>query len=183
MASKPAARSVYSMKYDRSLVGGSMARISRPAAFMASIALALLARTAASVSRSSMPRTTPTVRPLGDSLASHAYGMSAGTERSSPSGPAMARSTIAQSSTVRQIGPILSSVQPAAITPRRLTRPKVGRSPTTPHRTAGERIEPPVSLPIANPTRPAAVAAPDPADDPLDPSAGFQGLFVRPRNH
>src|SRR5262245_32266662 len=109
--------------------------------------------------------------------------MRSGTARSSPSGPAIAPSTIAQSSTLLHIGPSLSSVQPAAITPWRLTRPNVGRSPMTPQRIDGERIEPPVSLPIANPTRPAAVAAPEPADDPLDPSAGSHGLFVRPPNH
>ena len=52
-----------------------------------------------------------------------------------------------------------------------------------PHRTAGDRIEPPVSVPIANATMPAAVAAADPADEPLDPSDGFHGLFERPPAH
>src|SRR5262245_22200226 len=109
--------------------------------------------------------------------------MSDATARSRLSGPAIARSTMAQSWACRHIGPILSSVVPAAITPLRLTRPNVGRRPTMPQRTEGERIEPPVSLPMAKPTRPAAVAAPDPADDPLDPSAGFHGLLVRPPAH
>ena len=43
-------------------------------------------------------------------------------------------------------------------------------------------IEPRVSVPIAKPTRPAAVAEPGPADDPLEPRSGFHGLFVRPPN-
>ena len=46
---------------------------------------------------------------------------------------------------------------------------------------AGETIEPCVSVPIENPTSPAAVAEPGPADDPLDPSAVFHGFRVRPR--
>src|ERR1700733_1715728 len=50
--------------------------------------------------------------------------------------------------------------------PARLTRPKVGFSPTVPHKAAGIRIDPPVSEPIATGTIRAATAAPDP---PLDP--------------
>src|SRR5262249_33292692 len=99
------------------------------------------------------------------------------------SGPAIAFNTIMQSSACRHIGPILSSVLPAVITPARLTRPKVGRRPTIPHCSAGERIDPPVSVPIAKATKPAAVAAPEPADDPLDPCARFHGLLVRPPAH
>src|SRR5687767_10590394 len=95
----------------------------------------------------------------------------------------MAARTMAQSSADRHIGPTLSSVQPAAMTPCRLTRPNVGRRPTIPHRIEGERMEPPVSVPSANETSPAAGAAADPAEDPLDPSAGFHGLLVRPRYH
>ena len=44
-------------------------------------------------------------------------------------------------------------------------------------------MEPPVSVPIANATRPAEVADAGPADDPLDPRSVFQGLRVRARNH
>src|SRR5271155_4208746 len=61
-------------------------------------------------------------------------------------------------------------------------RPKVGRSPVTPQRPDGLRIDPLVSVPIANPTHPAAVADPGPADDPLDPSSRFQGFLVCPPN-
>ena len=56
----------------------------------------------------------------------------------------------------------------SAIAPWRLTRPKVGRSPLTPHLVEGETIEPQVSEPIEKPTRPAAVAEPGPADEPLE---------------
>src|SRR5262245_19405139 len=62
-------------------------------------------------------------------------------------------------------------------------RPKVGRSPVTPQRADGLRIDPLVSLPIEKPTSPAAVAAAGPADEPLDPSARFHGFLVCPPNH
>src|SRR5437773_7114974 len=62
-------------------------------------------------------------------------------------------------------------------------RPYVGRRPTAPQVCAGEMIEPPVSVPTANATSPAAVAAAGPADDPLDPCSTFHGLRVRPANH
>ena len=90
------------------------------------------------------------------------------------------RSTIAQSSTLRQIGPSLSIDHERAIAPARLTRPKVGRSPEAPQRVDGETIEPSVSLPIANPTSPATTAAVDPAEDPLDPCSRFHGFRVSP---
>ncbi len=92
----------------------------------------------------------------------------------------MASNTSAQSSTVRQIGPILSMLQLSAIAPCRLTRPNVGRRPVQPQRVHGETIEPSVSVPMANPTRPAAVAAAEPADEPLEPCSGFHGFFVCP---
>src|ERR671911_3021059 len=98
----------------------------------------------------------------------------------------MALKTSAQSSTVRHIGPILSIVQLNAIAPWRLTRPYVGRRPTTPFTADGEMIEPRVSVPMEKPTSPAAVAEPGPAEDPLDPprsgSSGIHGFLVCPRN-
>src|SRR5260370_40634255 len=54
------------------------------------------------------------------------------------------------------------------ITPARRPRPYVGLSPTTPQQAAGRRIEPPVSLPMAPATRPAATAAAEPLDEPPD---------------
>src|ERR1017187_3315128 len=91
--------------------------------------------------------------------------------RSPASGPLMARSTSTVSSTERAIGPSLSHVQLSVIAPVRGTRPYVGRSPVTPQRIDGLTMLPWVSLPIANPTSPAATAAPGPALEPDDPSS------------
>src|SRR5215469_7807065 len=91
--------------------------------------------------------------------------------------------TSAQSSAARQIGPSLSIVQASVIAPVRGTKPNVGRKPVVPQRVEGDEIEPNVSEPIAKATHPAAVAEADPADEPLDPWAVFQGLRVRPPNH
>src|SRR4029079_42723 len=77
-------------------------------------------------------------------------------------------------------------VQLKPIAPYRLTRPYVGRSTVTPQRDEGDTIEPSVSVPIENPTRPAAVAEAGPADEPLDPicaSSGCPGFRVTPANH
>src|SRR5438270_9713466 len=86
------------------------------------------------------------------------------------------------SSTPRVIGPSLSSVQHNVIAPVRGTRPYVGRSPVTPQRMLGAMMLPPVSLPIENATRPAAVAEPGPALEPDAPSSGNQGFTVWPPN-
>src|SRR5437763_14735934 len=80
------------------------------------------------------------------------------------------------------MGPSLSSDQQSVIAPVRATRPNVGRRPVTPQRIAGLTMLPPVSLPIANATRAAAVAAPGPALDPDAPSSGSQGFMVWPPN-
>jgi hypothetical protein len=63
----------------------------------------------------------------------------------------------------------LSIVHDSAIAPVFGTRPNVVRSPVVPQRVDGEEIEPNVSLPMLNPTSPAAVAEAGPAEDPLDP--------------
>src|SRR5437588_12986117 len=89
----------------------------------------------------------------------------------------------AQSSTDRVSGPILSMLQARLMQPWRLTRPKVGRRPVVPHWREGDTMLPRVSLPSANAANPAAVAAADPADEPLDPSLGFHGVRVMPLNH
>src|SRR5579872_260463 len=94
----------------------------------------------------------------------------------------MACNTKAQSSTARQIGPSLSNVQLKVMAPVRGTRPKVGRRPVAPQRVLGEEIEPNVSEPMENATHPAAVVEAGPADEPLEPSLGFQGLRVIPPN-
>ena len=43
-------------------------------------------------------------------------------------------------------------------------------------------MDPLVSVPMPNPTHPAAVADEGPADEPLDPCVGFHGFFVCPPN-
>ena len=43
-------------------------------------------------------------------------------------------------------------------------------------------MDPHVSDPIENPTKPAAVAEPGPAEEPLDPCSVSQGFFVLPPN-
>ena len=58
------------------------------------------------------------------------------------------------------------------------TDPKVGLNPVTPHLVDGDIIEPKVSVPIANATRPAATAEADPADDPLEPWSISHGFLV-----
>jgi len=75
-----------------------------------------------------------------------------------------------------------SIVQHNVIAPVRGTRPYVGRSPVTPQRMLGLTMLPPVSLPIANPTSPAAVAAPGPALEPDAPSSSSHGFIVCPPN-
>src|SRR6185369_2506070 len=78
--------------------------------------------------------------------------------------------------------PSLSSDQHSVMAPVRGTRPKVGRRPVTPQRIDGATMLPPVSLPIANPTSPAAVAEPGPALDPDAPSSSSHGFMVWPPN-
>src|SRR5687768_17260852 len=95
----------------------------------------------------------------------------------------MAPNTSAQSCTERAMGPSLSMLQASDMQPCRLTRPKVGRNPVTEQRIHGDTMLPSVSLPIAKPTRPAATAEAEPADDPLEPCLGFHGLRVMPPNH
>src|SRR6185437_12119843 len=80
------------------------------------------------------------------------------------------------------MGPNLSSDQASTIAPLRETRLKLGTRPVTPQRIDVPTIEPPVWVPIAKPTRPAAVAAEGPALDPDEPSSVFQGLRVMPPN-
>ena len=94
----------------------------------------------------------------------------------------IACSTSIASSTLRVIGPSLSSDQQSVIAPVRGTRPNVGRSPVTPQRIAGAMMLPPVSLPIEKPTSAAAVAAPGPALEPDAPSSSSHGFIVWPPN-
>ena len=56
----------------------------------------------------------------------------------------------------------------------------MGRIPEMPQKAEGQMIEPQVSEPRANPTRPAATAAPEPEDDPQLQRPVSQGLRVAP---
>ena len=59
-------------------------------------------------------------------------------------------------------------------------RPSVAFSPTTPVQDAGQRIEPPPSVPIASGAMPAASAALAPPLEPPGVRSRFQGLRVTP---
>ncbi len=61
-------------------------------------------------------------------------------------------------------------------TPARLTLPYVAFMPTIPQDEAGLRTLPPVSVPIAMGSIPAATAAPDPDEEPPGWWLGFQGF-------
>src|SRR5260370_35106770 len=94
----------------------------------------------------------------------------------------MAARTSSASSTLRVIGPSLSSDQQRVMAPVRGTRPYVGRRPVTPQRIEGLTMLPPGSLPIEKPTSPAAVAAPGPALEPEEPPTSIRGLPACPHN-
>ena len=82
------------------------------------------------------------------------------------SDPAITESAIATSSTVRAIGPVLSSSQSSGAMPAVLTRPRVGNTPTSALVAAGMRMELPVSVPLPNTAKLAATAVTTPPDDP-----------------
>ena len=121
---------------------------------------------------------TPIVRPRTPAASASRYrGTGNGWVRGSRGdAPASTSSAAAASRTDRVIGPQWSSVGHSGLMPARLTRPKVGFSPTMPHTDAGQRIEPPVSVPGASATMPAATAAPDPPLDPPGTRLGSCGL-------
>ncbi len=78
------------------------------------------------------------------------------------------------------IGPSVSSDQLSGMTPVRSIVPSAGLKPTIPHSDAGIRIEPPVSLPIAQSPIPAATATADPPDDPPATRLWSCGLRTAP---
>ena len=82
----------------------------------------------------------------------------------------------ATSSTVRAIGPTVSSMGTSGNTPSVGISPHCDLSPTTSHAAAGSRIEAPVSVPSASSQRPAASAAAEPADEPPVVFPGCVGL-------
>ena len=62
--------------------------------------------------------------------------------------------------------------------PLRGIAPKVGLKPTTPQKAAGRITEPPVWVPTASGTWPAATAAADPDDEPPGVRPGRRGFRV-----
>src|SRR6266852_861984 len=92
----------------------------------------------------------------------------------------MASSIKAASDTVRVIGPAISCVSAAGMIPLRLTRPRVGRRPTTSQADAGERIELTVSDPRPTATMFAATATAVPPLDPPGVRERSYGFLVCP---
>src|SRR6201999_2572908 len=99
-----------------------------------------------------------------------------------PSGslPAIAGSSAAASATVRVIGPAVSCEAEIGRMPVRLTRPTVGRRPTSPWAADGLTIEPEVSVPIVTAARPAAAAGPGALAEPLGLASMSYGLSTWP---
>jgi hypothetical protein len=85
------------------------------------------------------------------------------------------------SATSRAIGPSTEIADQPSGRLRLATRPGDGRSPTTPHKAAGMRSEPPVSDPVHKGSMPVASAAADPPDDPPAFRLGSKGLPVAPQ--
>ena len=94
--------------------------------------------------------------------------------------PARVPSKTAASRTLRVNVPTVSREDANAIRPYRLTTPYVGLRPTTPQSDAGCRTEPPVSVPSAQTTSPAATAAADPPLLPPGTVSRFHGLCTGP---
>src|ERR1700746_2323293 len=95
--------------------------------------------------------------------------------------PRKTASRITQSSTVRAIGPAVSSDGHTGYKPSSDKRPIELRNPTSPLNAQGTLIEPPVSLPTAMGTEPSATATADPDEDPPGTRAtsrlcGFAGV-------
>ena len=90
--------------------------------------------------------------------------------------PAMTLNKSAQSRTDRHIGPTSSNDREVGITPRVLTSPGDGLSPTIPQYAAGKRIDVLVSVPSAPKQSPAATAAADPAEEPPVITSNLHGL-------
>src|SRR5688572_4756045 len=86
----------------------------------------------------------------------------------------------AASATVRAIGPAVSCSGEIGTMWVRETRPTVGLRPTIPFMAAGQVTDPSVSVPTATAPRPAAMAAPDPEDEPQAVRSSEYGLRTRP---
>ena len=96
-------------------------------------------------------------------------------------GPAPACRNSRTSSTVRASGPKWWMVSNCVGRKSSGIRPKLGLRPTTPDHDAGMRTEPPMSVPSARGTHPAATAAPEPPEEPPGERSVFHGLRVTPQ--
>src|SRR5215467_16071244 len=94
--------------------------------------------------------------------------------------PARTDNNAAASATVRHIGPAVSWLCAIGITPARETNPSVGLMPTIPHVADGQMIEPSVSVPTEIAARFAAIAAPEPDEEPHGLRSRTYGLCVCP---
>src|SRR5437763_16252592 len=97
------------------------------------------------------------------------------------SGPFIASSISALSSTVLEIGPACDT-SPKAEGGWTATLPKVGFNPNTPQNAAGMRIEPPASVPTASGQMPAKSATALPPLLPPGVRTRFHGLRVTPES-
>ncbi|MCY1535037.1 hypothetical protein D9M68_704250 [compost metagenome] len=84
------------------------------------------------------------------------------------------------SATLFAYQPMVSSDSQVSFMPSRNTRPTLGLNPTTPQYAAGRIIEPPVCVPRAAGTMPAATAAAEPLEEPPGVCASAWGLRVGP---
>src|SRR5690606_8240030 len=113
--------------------------------------------------------------------ASSRRGVGRGAVAGSPSSqPNNTSAMSAAASTLGANTPIVSRLGDVSSTPVRGTAPKVGLKPTTPQKAAGLSVEPPVCVPTASGTMPAATAAAEPEDEPPGVRLGSCGLRVGP---
>src|SRR5512138_193731 len=90
--------------------------------------------------------------------------------------PTIGPNISATSSTVRAMGPQVSSVATDGMIPVFGTRPSVGFKPTRLHHAAGRRTEPPESVTSAAKHIRAATAAAEPLEEPPVTRSSAQGL-------
>src|SRR5690606_11090612 len=112
-------------------------------------------------------------RPAGQRAARRDHGSSA-------SNPSITRSTAKASSAPRANTVTQSRLGQAGTTPRVLTNPRVGLTPTSSQKASGTRPDPAVSVPRAKETRPVAVASAEPELDPPVMIRGSWGLRQAP---
>ena len=107
-------------------------------------------------------------------------GSGEGSALGSPgTGPASISSRSRASATVEASGPNVERSIQFGIGSRPIT-PLVGFRPTSPQQPAGMRIDPPPSVAVAIGAMPAAIAAPEPPDEPPGEASRCHGFRVAP---